>query len=153
MGKAQIVEEWWQEPNAGDQSMEDEHGDFWQDVLDNVLDVDLKGKKILDFGCNQGGFLRRLYEITPFSSAVGVDLAKKSIDKANQRKGNVPAQYYALDNIDSLDKDFDYALSTAVIFLIDDLKDHARQMFGRLKPGGAYYATYPITARNLNSRL
>lgn len=150
MGQAQVkvYDEWWQEPNRGDQSMEDEHQFFWQDCLENMIDVDLSGKKILDFGCSQGGFLRYIYKDHPFKSAVGIDLAQKSIDKANQIKGNIPAQFFALDNLETLDKDFDCAISTAVLFLIDDIKDHAKQIYDRLKPGGIYIAQYPDYVTN-----
>jgi 2-polyprenyl-3-methyl-5-hydroxy-6-metoxy-1,4-benzoquinol methylase len=143
MAHAQLIEEWWQEPQAGDQSMEDDHQEFWDDVLDNAIDADFTGKKILDFGCNQGGMLRRIYKTMKFREAIGVDLAQKSIAQANARKDNLPIKYMALNDISSLDRDFDYATSTAVIYLVADIEAHARQMFGRLKPGGVYFATHP----------
>jgi 2-polyprenyl-3-methyl-5-hydroxy-6-metoxy-1,4-benzoquinol methylase len=127
----------------GDQSMEDDHQEFWDDVLANAIDADFTGKKILDFGCNQGGMLRRIYKDMKFREAVGVDLARKSIAQANERKKDLPITYLALDSLDSLDKDFDYATSTAVIYLIADIAGHARQIYDRLKPGGVYFATHP----------
>jgi 2-polyprenyl-3-methyl-5-hydroxy-6-metoxy-1,4-benzoquinol methylase len=111
-----LVDEWWMEPGAGDQSMEDEHGDFWNDFLANAVDVDFTGKKILDFGCNQGGLLRRIYQKTKFREAVGVDLAVNSVAVANDRKGVIPVSYFAVKNLESIDRDFDYAVSTAVIY-------------------------------------
>lgn len=144
MGKAQLIEEWWLEPETtGDQSMEDDHQTFWDDVLENAIDADFTGKKILDFGCNQGGMLRRIYKDMKFTQAVGVDLAQKSIDQANSRKGDLPIEYVAKSRLDDLDTDFDYATSTAVIYLIDDIADHAKQIYDRLKPGGVYFATHP----------
>ncbi|MBU0799842.1 MAG: class I SAM-dependent methyltransferase [Alphaproteobacteria bacterium] len=140
---AKLIEEWWQEPSAGDQSMEDDHQEFWDDVLENAIDDNFTGKKVLDFGCNQGGMLRRIYRDQKFASAVGVDLAQKSIAQANERKGDLPITYIATDDIDTLDTDFDFATSTAVIYLIDDMVTHAKKMFNRLKPGGVYYATHP----------
>jgi ubiquinone/menaquinone biosynthesis C-methylase UbiE len=143
MSKPQLIEEWWQEPGMGDQSMEDDHHDFWDDVIAHAFDADFTGKKILDFGCNQGGMLRRIYEQKKFKQAVGVDLAQKSVAVANSRKGNLPITYIATNDISTLDKDFDYATSTAVIYLVDDIETHAQKMFERLKPGGVYYATHP----------
>ena len=143
MANAQLIEQWWMQPEAGDQSMEDEHQNFWDDVIDNAIDVDFTGKKILDFGCNQGGMLRRIYKDMKFSAAVGVDLAQTSIKQANERKGDLPITYIATSDIDELDTDFDYATSTAVIYLIEDMVDHAKKMFNRLKPGGVYFATHP----------
>ncbi len=135
-----LIGEWWLEPGTGDQSMEDEHGDFWDDFLANAIDVNFTGKKLLDFGCNQGGLLRRIYTQTKFREAVGVDLAEKSVAVANARKDSVPVKYFALNSLESLDTDFDFAISTAVIYLISDIADHARQMFDRLQPGGVYFA-------------
>ncbi len=143
MTKLALIEEWWQETEAGDQSMEDDHQPFWDDVIENVIDADFTGKKLLDFGCNQGGMLRRIYRSAPFREAVGIDLAQKSVAQANARKGNLPIIYMARATLDGLDQDFDYATSTAVIYLVRDIADHARQIFDRLKPGGVYFATHP----------
>jgi 2-polyprenyl-3-methyl-5-hydroxy-6-metoxy-1,4-benzoquinol methylase len=137
-----LVDEWWMEPGAGDQSMEDEHGDFWNDFLANAVDVNFTGKKILDFGCNQGGLLRRIYQKTKFREAVGVDLAVNSVAVANDRKGVIPVSYFAVKNLESIDRDFDYAVSTAVIYLISDIQEHAKEIFEHLKPGGIYFAAH-----------
>lgn len=146
--KTNLIEEWWQEPGMGDQSMEDDHQPFWDDVINNVINVDLTGKKILDFGCNQGGMLRHLYKTQKFSAGVGVDLAQKSIAVANARKGDLPLNYHAMTDLSPLDRDFDYATSTAVIYLIEDIANHARQIYDRLKPGGVYFATHPDYVTN-----
>jgi hypothetical protein len=42
-----------------------------------------------------GGFLRLLYELRPFREGIGTDLARKSIEIADQRKGGLPLQFYA----------------------------------------------------------
>ena len=78
-----------------------------------------------------------------FASAVGTDIAADSIQAAEKNKGNVPVNYHSLTSLDSLDRDFDCAISTAVIYLIQDIADHARQVYDRLKPGGLYFATHP----------
>ena len=143
MGQAQIIDEWWQQPDAGDQSMEDEHQSFWDDVIENAIDVDFTDSKIMDFGCNQGGMLRRIHESMPFREAIGVDVAQNAIQAANNRKGDLPLKYFACDTLDGFDTDFDYVVSTAVIYLIEDIAEHARQIYERLKPGGVYFATHP----------
>ncbi len=140
MQTTKLIGQWWQEPEAGDQALEDSHKEFWEDFIANAIDVDLGGKKLLDFGCNQGGLLARIHQLMPFTEAVGVDLAEESIEKAKVRKKNLPITFFATDNINSLDTDFDYALSSAVIYLIDDIKSHAEQIYARLKPGGVYFA-------------
>jgi 2-polyprenyl-3-methyl-5-hydroxy-6-metoxy-1,4-benzoquinol methylase len=143
MRQGKLIEEWWQEEGSGDQSMEDGHDEFWDDFISNGIDVDFTGKKILDFGCNQGGMLRRIYERMKFREAIGVDLAKKSIAHGNAHKRDLPIEYLALESLDSLDQDFDYATSAAVIYLISDIYAHAKQIFDRLKPGGVYFAWHP----------
>ncbi len=143
MTQATLIEQWWNEPGQGDQSMEDDHLEFWDDVLANAIDADLTDKKILDFGCNQGGMLRRIYQTYKFREAIGVDLASSSIAQANARKAGLPITYLARTTLDGMDTDFDYATSTAVIYLISDIADHARQIFDRLRPRGVYFATHP----------
>ena len=44
---------------ADDEAMQDEHGFIWRAMLDTI-DVDLAGRRVLDAGCNRGGFLRLL---------------------------------------------------------------------------------------------
>jgi predicted rRNA methylase YqxC with S4 and FtsJ domains len=48
-----------------------------------ILETDLSDRAILDFGCNQGGFLRFLYSQRPFKRGVGVDLARALLAAAN----------------------------------------------------------------------
>ncbi|MGH9234131.1 MAG: hypothetical protein ACRD0R_12435 [Acidimicrobiales bacterium] len=49
---------------AEDKAMQDEHGFLWRAIL-NTIDIDLTGRRVLDAGCNRGGFLRlpRLYDL------------------------------------------------------------------------------------------
>lgn len=154
MTNAQIIEEWWTEADVGDASLEDDHGMyFWNDVIQNVIEENLAGKTILDFGCNQGGFLRHLYQSNPFAKGVGVDIAASSIMVAQSRKENLPLEYYALTSLERFNKEFDVATSTAVIYLISDIETHAREVFKALKPGGIYYATHPDYTQSEGGRL
>ena len=122
--------------------MEEEHGRHWEKVLEMIEEKELQSKVVLDFGCNQGGFLRFLYKERPFKQGTGVDLAKKSIAVANVRKGNLPISYYATNNVETISQKFDIATSISVIYLIKDLLAHAKQMKVVLNPGGVYYATF-----------
>ncbi len=138
-----LFDEWWCEPGSGDQSMEDEHGDHWREFLRYIEEPDLTSSTVLDFGCNQGGMLRMLYDTKPFASAVGVDLARRSIDVAKSRKGDRPIRYEATSSLSHLCDVFDLALSSAVLFLVDDMNEHAKQIFSALKAEGVYYASHP----------
>lgn len=143
---------WWQDEINGEQSMEDDHLDGWQQTIDYIEEKSLKGKTILDFGCNQGGFLRFLYEYSPFERGVGIDLAMESIKIANERKGVLPINYEATENVSKYGEIFDMAFSTSVIYLIEDLSDHAKQIKSVLKPEGVYYSTFSDQSKNPSLR-
>ncbi len=142
MSESKLYDVWWNDPTLNEQHMEDTHERFWHKVLNAITETDLSTHHILDFGCNQGGFLRFLYRKRPFAAGLGVDLARRSVAKANQRKGGLPLDYVATESLEPYANRFDLATSTAVIYLIEDMADHARQIRHALKPGGIYYATY-----------
>jgi SAM-dependent methyltransferase len=140
--KDQLYDVWWQDASEGEQLMEDMHLRFWQKVLSMVIEEDLSNSSVLDFGCNQGGFLRFLYGQRSFKNAIGVDLARQSVEVANKRKGSLPIHYEVTTTPEKFANHFDLAFSISVIYLIPDLKEHAWKIKQVLKPGGVYYATY-----------
>ena len=89
---------WWLENSNGDQEMEDSHQHGWENVLSLIDEKDIFGLDILDFGCNQGKFLRVLFDKVPFDSAYGIDIAKMAIETAKQRVGDYPIHYDATDD-------------------------------------------------------
>ncbi|MDF2570128.1 MAG: Methyltransferase type 11 [Sporomusa sp.] len=133
---------WWQNRSEGEQQMEDGHIKGWREVIHLIQEQDLSNMTVLDFGCNQGGFLRYLYQAKPFREGMGIDLAQQSIAVADSRKGDLPLTYVATTNPEQFANRFDLAISQAVIYLIKDLKAHAWKVKQMLKPGGVYYATY-----------
>ncbi|BBB89552.1 MAG TPA: class I SAM-dependent methyltransferase [Methylomusa anaerophila] len=137
-----LYDVWWQNHAEGEQQMEDRHLSGWQEVIGLIQEQDLSQMAVLDFGCNQGGFLRHLYKAKPFKEGVGIDLAQESIAVANARKGDLPLTYLATTTPEQLANRFDLVISQAVIYLIKDLKTHAWKVKQVLKPGGVYYATY-----------
>lgn len=142
MGENQLYDVWWTDKETGEQRMEDDHQVHWRKVLGLVEEQDLREAEVLDFGCNQGGFLRFLYRQRPFKAGVGIDLAKRSVEIANERKGNLPIRYEATGQPESFNHRFDLAVSISVLYLISDLKEHAWKIRKALKPGGVYYASY-----------
>lgn len=139
---------WWQEGSNGDQSMEDSHQEGWKNVISKLDQSDIEGCDVLDFGCNQGGFLRVLYDTFPYRSGVGIDLAKKAIEIAQSRSANYPVTYYQTSNILSLGQTFQTVISTSVLYLIEDLDDHFSQIAQALTDGGVYYASFTDQSRN-----
>ncbi|MEM9812319.1 MAG: class I SAM-dependent methyltransferase [Pseudomonadota bacterium] len=132
--------ETWSTDAAEEDSMTEEHTWIWREMIDSVPEADLSQAKILDIGCNQGGFLRLLHDTRPFAKAVGIDLAKQAVARAEARKGDRPIDYIASSRLADAGEGFDLAFSHEVIYLIEDLEDHARQVAAALKPGGRYDA-------------
>ncbi|MEM1074714.1 MAG: class I SAM-dependent methyltransferase [Pseudomonadota bacterium] len=134
-----LIDTWSTAPSEED-SMTDEHAWIWREMIDIIPRQELSSARILDIGCNQGGFLRMLYDARPFASGVGVDLARDRVALANAAKGDRPLAYMASDKLEDAGGGFDMAFSHEVIYLIGDLEDHARQVAAVLKPGGHYDA-------------
>jgi SAM-dependent methyltransferase len=143
-----LYDMWWHHPGEGDQGMEDDHIPHWKRVLNFIPEENLEDCSVLDFGCNQGGFLRLLYEMRPFKKGIGTDLARKSIQIANERKGELPLEFHATGQPEQFVQRFDFAYSLAVLYLIPDLDEHALKIKTCLKPGGVYYATFADYASN-----
>lgn len=122
--------------------MEERHARHWQRLIDLVEERDLRGQSVLDFGCNQGGFLRALYAELPFGSGLGVDIVEKSVDVAVSRAGDLPVSYEATTTPQRHVGQFDVAFSNAVVYLVEDLAHHAEVIKTMLRPGGVYYATH-----------
>ena len=130
----------WSNDAREEDTMTDDHAWIWQEMIAGLGNPDLSLARVLDVGCNQGGFLRMLHDSHPFKSAVGVDLARAAVGMANERKGTRPIEYIATARLTDAGQDFDLAFSHEVIYLIEDLADHAAQVARVLRPGGSYHA-------------
>ncbi|MGQ5832889.1 class I SAM-dependent methyltransferase [Serratia sp. IR-2025] len=133
------IPSWYRDPRA-EEAMADGHAPIWRHLIGLVPENELSGVKVLDFGCNQGGFLRLLYQLRPFQQGLGVDIARRSVDEANRLKGHLPVVYQTDTRLNGWDDHFDIAFSHEVIYLIDDIAQHAADILRVLKPGGVYYA-------------
>ena len=133
------ISTWYIDQDAED-AMADGHAPIWRHLIGLVPEKDLSRAAVLDFGCNQGGFLRHLHALRPFHKALGVDIARQSVDKANALKGNLPIQYQTDTKLNGWDGEFDIAFSHEVIYLVEDMAGHAVDMMRVLKSGGVYYA-------------
>lgn len=120
--------------------MEESHRPMWRHFIQTVPEVDLSTREILDFGCNRGGFLRLLHALKPFRHALGIDIARDSIDAARQLVGTAPIDYEVASDARAWPDRFDLAFSYEVIYLLPDLAAHAAGMHAALKGGGVYYA-------------
>ncbi|MBE9178145.1 methyltransferase domain-containing protein [Oculatella sp. LEGE 06141] len=144
---SKLVDTWLTNSREED-NMFDDHYPLWQVMINRMSETSLEGKTVLDFGCNQGGFLQVLYQQKPFQKGIGIDVARQSIQIANDRKGNLPLVYEARDNLDSFQSAIDIAFSHEVLYLIRDLKRHSQEMYTCLQSKGTYYAALGCHADN-----
>ena len=124
------------------------HGPMWRHFVNRVPELDLSTKTVLDFGCNQGGFLRTLYAMRPFKFGLGVDIAVESVRRANELKGDMPLDYRIADQLSDWSGRFDLAFSYEVLYLLPDLAAHARQIRDALGERGVYYAVIGCHTEN-----
>ena len=69
--------------SAEDEAMQDEHGFLWKAMLDTI-DTELTGRRVLDAGCNRGGFLRLLVDTAGIAEGDGYDPASGAITDARR---------------------------------------------------------------------
>lgn len=130
----------WNRNPADEEAMGAAHAPIWRRMMDVSVPHDLSASTVLDYGCNQGGFLRLLYDSHPFKSAIGIDIARESVGRAELLKGHRPIDYKVANSAASLGRMFDFAFSHEVLYLLGDLAQHANDMKAALRPGGAYVA-------------
>ena len=140
----------WHKDRAEEDAMGPSHIPIWRQMIALVAEGDLSDRSVLDFGCNQGGFLRTLHAIRPFRFGLGVDIAVESIATAAAAKGGLPLEFQPAERLSDHGDRFDIAFSHEVIYLVPDVVDHARQVLAALRPGGVYYAA---TACHTGNRL
>jgi SAM-dependent methyltransferase len=128
-----------------DAAMQDEHGFIWEAMLDTI-DVDLTGKRVLDAGCNRGGFLRLLADRFGLAEGFGYDPAAAAVEDACRLADDRPLRFEAADTVPAGWSGIDVAFSHEVLYLIEDLPAHARAIHTALAPGGIYYAVMGVHA-------
>ena len=128
---------------AEDEAMQDEHGFIWQAMLDTI-DTDLAGRRVLDAGCNRGGFLRLLVDAEGIAEGFGYDPASGAISDARRLAGDRPLTFEVADTVPDGWCGFDVAFSHEVLYLLEDLPAHAAGLYGALKPNGSYFAVMGV---------
>jgi SAM-dependent methyltransferase len=128
---------------AEDGTMQDEHGFIWKAMLDTI-ETDLAGRRVLDAGCNRGGFLRLLVDAEGAAEGYGYDPAPGAITDARRLADDRPLTFEVADTVPDGWGDFDVAFSHEVLYLLQDLPAHAAALFRALKPGGTYLAVMGV---------
>jgi SAM-dependent methyltransferase len=132
---------------AEDEAMQDEHGFLWRAMLE-TMETDLTGRRVLDAGCNQGGFLRMLADRCGIARGYGYDPASAAVDDARRLAAGRPLTFEVSDTVPSGWKGFDIAFSHEVLYLLHDMPAHALAMFAALQEGGSYYAVMGVHAQS-----
>jgi SAM-dependent methyltransferase len=143
-----VVDPYWRSASQ-DESMQDEHRFIWLAMLE-MVDTQLSGRKVLDAGCNRGGFLRLLVDRAGIGSGFGYDPAPAAIEDARRLAGSLPLTFETAATVPEDWRGFDAAFSHEVLYLLHDLTSHAAALFDCLVPGGAYFCTMGVHA---DSRL
>jgi len=130
---------------AEDETMQDDHLFVWKAMLESV-DVDMAGTKVLDVGCNRGGFLRLAYDVRGIAEGFGYDPASAAVADARRLTGARPLRFEVADRVPVDWADFDAAFSHEVLYLIHDMRAHADTILQALAPGGSYYAVMGMHA-------
>lgn len=130
---------------AEDETMQDEHGFLWRAILDTI-DLDLTGCRVLDAGCNRGGFLRLLVDEAGIAEGFGYDPASGAVDDARRLAGPRRLTFATGDSVPAGWTGFDAAFSHEVLYLLHDLASHAAAVFAALAPGAPYFAAMGVHA-------
>jgi len=141
-----VTPTYWQSADE-DALMQDEHAFIWQAMLDTI-DVDLSGRRVLDAGCNRGGFLRLLATRSGIATGYGYDSAAGAITDARRLAGDLPLVFEPASTVPAGWDRFDVAFSHEVLYLLHDLAAHAAAIYGALAPGGVYYAVIGVHAHS-----
>jgi SAM-dependent methyltransferase len=128
---------------ADDEAMQDEHGFIWRAMLDTI-DVDLAGRRVLDAGCNRGGFLRLLVDGRGIAEGFGYDPAGGAIEDARRLTDGRPLHFEASSSVPDAWNGLDVAFSHEVLYLMADLAPHAVAIHRALRPGGVYFAVMGV---------
>jgi len=139
MARLSTIATWNRNP-ADEEAMGAAHAPIWRRMVEVSVPHDIRESTVLDYGCNQGGFLRLLHDHHPFKAAVGIDIARESVARAELLKGQRPIAYKVADQAATLGQTFDFAFSHEVIYLLPDVAEHARDIKAALRPGGSYIA-------------
>jgi SAM-dependent methyltransferase len=140
-----VAERTYWQTGADDAAMQDQHEFMWRAMLDTI-DLDPAGRRVLDAGCNRGGFLRLLADEGGIGAGFGYDPAAGAIQDARDLAGDRTLTFEVADAVPAGWEGFDLAFSHEVLYLLPDLAPHAEAIHRALAPGGVYYAVNGVHA-------
>lgn len=115
-------------------------------IMPNTLRFmgDVKGKRILDLGCGEGGYSRELAKRG--AQAVSVDCNRKAIEYASARakEEGLEIEHYIRNSNDLFDIDsetFDMVLCSMMLMDCEDFDGTLKEAVRVLKPGGQLFVS------------
>lgn len=99
---------------------------------------DLRGLKVVDFGCGYGWFCRWAHE-QGASSVLGLDVSDKMLERARSLSGDSTITYAKadLEKLDIPPSSFDLAYSSLAFHYIEDLRGLLEKIHRALMPGAS----------------
>lgn len=115
-------------------------------IMPNMLKYmgDVKGKKILDLGCGEGGYSRELAKRG--ATLVSVDCSIKAIEYASSlaMEENLQIEHYVRNSNDLVDitsEQFDIVLCSMMLMDCEDFDGTLQEVYRVLKPNGHLFAS------------
>ncbi len=100
-----------------------------------------KGKRVLDFGCNNGHFLRRLNKRTKENNYCGADINEYALKRA--RKKHPYAKFYKADDSFFKKEKFDTIVMSHVLEHIEERQEIIDKFHAMLNKGGHLILAIP----------
>ena len=100
---------------------------------------ELRGKTVLDIGCGMGQHAGQ-YAAMGAKSVLGIDLSEKMLEyaKAHNSAENIRYQRMAMEDIDTIDGQFDLVTSSLVFDYAEDFEGLMRKIHQRMKEGAEF---------------
>jgi 2-polyprenyl-3-methyl-5-hydroxy-6-metoxy-1,4-benzoquinol methylase len=100
---------------------------------------ELRGKTVLDIGCGMGQHAAQ-YAAMGAKSVLGIDLSEKMLEYAKEHNSaeNIRYQRMAMEDIDTIDGQFDLVTSSLVFDYIEDFPGLMRKIHTLVKAGAEF---------------
>lgn len=116
-------------------------------------------ESLIDIGCGDGYFLKRVYERFPDKQLAGVDLSRRAVEFAKllnelDAEGTRHVDFHCADIVrEPMNQQFDVATSIAVLehIPLDEVPGFVAANRDLVKPGGRYIVALPSTRLNVNN--
>ena len=113
------------------------------DRVRRLFDPIKQGSLVLDMGCNSGGFGRRLLDLKPSCTVIGVDVAEHLLPLA-RKKGYLMALPVPAECLPPRwERLFDYVVMSELLEHVEDPVACVREARRVLKPGGVLLGDVP----------